>query len=375
MKVVSIEPTPNPNSMKINLDETLDPGVKFTFGQKDKANYPDYVKSILAIPGLVSIFQVSDFMSIQRHPNADWEEILSSIRTVLGEEGVTGKKNAEEHLSFGDIQVFIQNFRRIPMLVKVSNGKEEKRFPIPKRFQDAVMKASKAVKNMLIERKWEAKEPRYGTLEEVGTDLVDEIDAAYDDNRLQLLVEEAFHFDPNKKEKKILDEDEFMKKIASSDWRMRFSALSQSSADPQKIDLYIKMAKDPKMSIRRLCIVYLGIIKGEKVSQPLCEALKDEAVAVRRTAGDALTDLGDPKAIGPMTETLKDSNKLVRWRAARFLYELGDEGALQILKETADDPEFEVRMQIGQAIERIESGAKAQGSVWQQMTNKSDEKK
>ena len=205
------------------------------------------------------------------------------------------------------------------MLVKVSDEKEEKRFAIPKRFQDAVMKASKAVKNMLIERKWEAQGPRYGTLEEVGPAVVDEIDSAYDDKRLQLLVEEAFHFDPEKKEKKILSEEEFNEQITSNDWRMRFSALSQSGADPQRIDLYIKMAKDPKMSIRRLCIVYLGIIKGEKVLQPICEALKDEAVAVRRTAGDALTDLGDPKAIGPMTETLKDSNKLVRWRAARFL--------------------------------------------------------
>ncbi len=31
MKLVSIEPTPNPNSMKITLDVSLDPGVKYTF--------------------------------------------------------------------------------------------------------------------------------------------------------------------------------------------------------------------------------------------------------------------------------------------------------------------------------------------------------
>jgi len=79
MKLVSIEPTPNPNSMKINLDESLDPKIKYTFTQQDKANYPDYAQKILAITGVVSIFQVNDFMSIQRHPNADWENILARV--------------------------------------------------------------------------------------------------------------------------------------------------------------------------------------------------------------------------------------------------------------------------------------------------------
>jgi HEAT repeat protein len=89
---------------------------------------------------------------------------------------------------------------------------------------------------------------------------------------------------------------------------------------------------------------------------------------VRRSAGDALTDLGDRRAIGPMVETLKDPNKLVRWRASRFLYELGDESALPALREAQDDREFEVAMQIRQAIERIESGKVGQGPVWKQMT-------
>jgi len=378
MKLVSIEPTPNPNSMKINLDETLDPGKKFLFTQQDKANCPEYIQKVLAIPGVIRIFQVNDFMSIQRQANADWEPILARIRTILEGEGETGKKALEEQHGldekFGEIQVFIQSFRRIPMLVKVSNGKEEKRFAIPKRFQDSVLGASKASKNMLMERKWEAKGGRYGNLEDIGKAVVDEIDAAYGDRRLRLLGEKAFHYDSKKQEQKSLSDKELNEHIASDDWRLRFAALSQYGADPQKIDLFIKMAKDPKMTIRRLCIVYLGLIKDEQVLQPLCEALKDDAVAVRRTAGDALTDLADTRAMASMIATLKDSNKLVRWRAARFLFEQGDKSALPALKETIDDSEFEVSMQVRQAIERIESGGKAQGTVWQQMTRKSDKK-
>ena len=55
MKLVYIEPTPNPNSMKINLDESLAAGIKYTFTQQDQRNYPAYAKKILAIPGVVSL--------------------------------------------------------------------------------------------------------------------------------------------------------------------------------------------------------------------------------------------------------------------------------------------------------------------------------
>ena len=40
MNIVSIEPTPNPNSMKINLGERLDPGQKYSFTKKDKGRCP-----------------------------------------------------------------------------------------------------------------------------------------------------------------------------------------------------------------------------------------------------------------------------------------------------------------------------------------------
>jgi len=87
MNIVSIEPTPNPNSMKINLDEKLDPGKKYTFIKKDKERCPVQFKDILDIDGVTSIFRVADFLSVQRHPSADWEEILARVRTII--EGVS----------------------------------------------------------------------------------------------------------------------------------------------------------------------------------------------------------------------------------------------------------------------------------------------
>lgn len=376
MKLVSIEPTPNPNSMKITLDVSLDPGVKYTFAQQNLDQCPAQVQALLVIPGVESIFQVADFLSIQRHPSADWETILTRVRSILEGEAAGGDPASVEQraldATFGEVQVSLQSFRRLPMLIKVSNGQEEKRFAIPARFQEAMTRAAKSTKNMLMERRWQVIGIRYGTVDQVGEASVEEIDAAYDDRRLGVLTEAAFDYDENRQEAARWSNEELDKKLVSDDWRERFAALSQIGADPQRIDLLVRMAGDPKMNIRRLCVVYLGLIQGEQVMEPLCEALKDDAVAVRRTAGDALTDLGDPRAIEPMVQTLKDTNKLVRWRAARFLFEHGNRSALSALAEVADDPEFEVQMQVRQAIERIESGGAAQGTVWQQLTRPSE---
>jgi len=376
MNIVSIEPTPNPNSMKINLDEQLDPGKKYTFTKKDKERCPVQFKDILDIDGVTSIFRVADFLSVQRHPSADWEKILTRVRTII--EGVSQKKEntfSESELvdHFGEIQAFCQYFRNIPMLLKVTNGEEEKRLSIAKRFQEAINKASKASTNMLMERQWRSIGIRYGPIEQIGEMIVEEVEAAYNNKRLESLVEGAFHYE-EKKEEKRLNPQELEKQLINEDWRQRFAVLHQIGADKTQIDRFIKMSKDPKMNIRRLAVVFIGLIGGKKACEPLCEALKDEAVGVRRAAGDALTDIGDATAMGSIIETLKDENKLIRWRAARFLFEHGDESALVALRECQDDQEFEVRMQILQAIERIESGKEAQGTVWQQMTSKSDEK-
>ncbi|MNI79857.1 hypothetical protein D3C73_1363420 [compost metagenome] len=71
-----------------------------------------------------------------------------------------------------------------------------------------------------------------------------------------------------------------------------------------------------------------------------------------------------------MTEALKDGSKIVRWRAARFLYEVGTAEARDALEAAVNDPEFEVGLQARMALERIESGEEAAGTVWQQMAER-----
>ncbi|WP_156290322.1 conserved virulence factor C family protein [Oceanobacillus salinisoli] len=371
MKITSIEPTPSPHSMKINVSEELPAGVSFNYTDKDSlSDAPDYVKQLFAIEGVKNIYRVVDFIALARNPKTPWESILPEVRKVLGtEENVTIPEaqlsNKEE--AFGEVRVFIQMFREIPMQVKLDDGNEEKRFGLPKMFMDAVMEASSSSPNFVMERKWVEQHPRYGTMEEIGTDVVEELNASYDQERMNKLVEMALQNKPAgeapSKRRNIS-----LETLDHPDWKVRYAALDALNPTIEDLPLLEKALKDEKSSIRRLATAYLGMIEEPEVLPYLYIALKDKSVNVRRTAGDCISDLGFKEAIPEMIKTLSDPSRLVRWRAAMFLYEVGDESSIPALEAAAEDPEFEVRMQINMALERIQGGEDAKGSVWHQMT-------
>src|SRR5437867_5241058 len=202
VKLLSIETTPNPNSMKLNLDERLAKGVAITYTHENRGDCPSYIEKILAIPGLSSVFRVADFVAIQRKPTAGWEEILSQARIVL--EDTSSDRTKPEAAGASDkewreVTVSVQFFRDLPMLVKVSSGNETTRLPLPERFGQAIERAMGASENMLMERKWKEEGLRYGDPRDVGEAVVREISAVYDEKKLKELVERAYHPDFHEK--------------------------------------------------------------------------------------------------------------------------------------------------------------------------------
>ncbi|PTX62577.1 HEAT repeat protein [Melghirimyces profundicolus] len=376
MKLLSIEPTPSPNTMKLNVDESVPKARTYTPDKLEEA--PETIRRLLELEGVKSVFRVADFISVERHSTGNWEQILSGVREVFGDETENRGPKPERGTGdpaegFGEVRVHVQTFRGLPIQVKLTRDGEEKRVALPPRFAEAVMEAQKASENMVMERRWEERDVRYGDLDEIGEEVVEELSAAYDQNRLRALVQQAM------KKKGSVTEPAGRKAIKVTpemlddpDWRKRYAALERMDPGLEDLEVLGKALGDPKPSIRRLATAYLGSIEDPKVLPFLYRALKDPSVTVRRTAGDCLSDLGDPDAIGPMIEALKDKSKLVRWRAAMFLYETGDESALPALREAQNDPEFEVRMQVKMALERIEKGEEAGGSVWRQMTQRNE---
>jgi hypothetical protein len=399
VKIIRVEPTPSPNSMKLTLDERLNPGVRLDYKQGEEANAPAHIRKLLQIPGVTGVFQTGDFLALERHPKGDWRGILAAAEGVLGvaegqggdrtgtisADGKAGSKPEEAvpEKAFGEVGVLVQTFRGIPMQVRVSAGLEEKRAAMPQRFLDAASVAGLASPNLIMERKLEDRGVRYGELAEVLEEIVKELDAAYDDARLQELVARSHVLGGlagNGSKENLTDSSgENSSKeaapgtaLSDPDWRKRYAALERLKPGTDTIPVLMRALKDENTSVRRLAVVYMGDIREEDTLPYLLEALKDSSPIIRRTAGDTLSDRGDPKAAPAMEEALSDSSKLVRWRAARFLYEAGDESSLPSLLAAKDDPEFEIRLQVRLAIERIQGGEAAQGTVWQQMTRRNE---
>lgn len=372
MNIKSIEPTPSPNSMKIILDQTLPEGERNNYTKENIEDAPSIIQQLLSIEGVKGIFQVADFLAIERNPRTDWKKILHDVRRAFGEEKEDGpiedpEKSTNE--SFGEVKVLVQFFKDIPMQVKLLAGEEEKRFGLPDHFKNAAVSAV-TTENIVMERKWVEQGVRYGTLDEVGQQVVEELLAAYDEKRLQGLLNEALHPTEAKKQHKKRN-IVTLEMLDELDWKSRYAALEQMDPTIEDLPVLQKALADEKASIRRLAVVYLGMIESEKVLPLLYEAvLNDPSVTVRRTAGDCLSDIGNPQAIPTMVKALKDKNKLVRWRAAMFLYEVGDKSAVEALHEAENDSEFEVSMQVKLALNRIEGGKAAEGSVWKQMTER-----
>ena len=370
LNIKSIEPTPSPNTMKINLTEELPAGKSNNYKKDQAENAPQMIKDMLQIEGVKGVYHVADFLAVERNAKFDWQDILVQVRQVFGEN--TGEQNQQAQINehYGEVTVAIQQFKGIPMQIKANDSTQEKRFALPDYFIKGVAAAQKEDDNVVLLRKWKDYGIRYGEMEDIVKEVADELVAAYPEERITKLVVAAQETEDKKelvtnrpKIKLTVD------MLDDESWEKRYQLLDQMS-DPTVEDIPVleKALADSKVSIRRLAAVYLGMIEDPKVLPSLYKALRDSSAAVRRTAGDCLSDLGFEEAMGEMALSLSDKNKLVRWRAAMFLYEAGDETVLPYLKKAEQDPEFEVALQVKMALDRIENGEAAKGSVWKQMT-------
>lgn len=375
MKIVFIEPTPSPNTMKLHLDENLEPGIRKTYTRDNERSAPAWIRGLLQIPGVKSVFHTADFVALDRKGSADWAAILSEVQKQFGQEGVESAWSPEsgEASGFGEAQVFVQFFRGIPMQIRVKAGNQEERISLSERFVNAVTEVASAT--LIKERKLVDYGVRYGELPDIAREIEQELEAAFPPERLKGIVEQAIAHGRSETEfveqRRALSLDEIRERMKDPDWRVRYAALeSLQQPTEEALPLLAEALRDPQMQLRRLAVVYLGDLRTPEAMELLYEALRDSSAAVRRTAGDTLSDIGDPAATGPMIAALSDSSKLVRWRAARFLYEVGTDDALEALRAAVDDPEFEVGLQARMAVERIESGEQAAGTVWQQMAGR-----
>ena len=83
-RVIEIQPTPNPNARKFVLDRPVSQQPISFFNADAAKGYPLAAK-LFAVPGVSSLLLLGDFITINKSPNATWDDISKQARAVLAE--------------------------------------------------------------------------------------------------------------------------------------------------------------------------------------------------------------------------------------------------------------------------------------------------
>jgi hypothetical protein len=378
MLLISIETTPNPNSMKLNFDESVDRPATYTVEQIDDCE--GYIRSILRVDGVKSIFVCANFITLNRDPRVDWKPILDAVAISLkgsNKEQPNKDQLDKEHLDkerldeqraagarAGQATIVVQTFKGIPIQVKVTDAAGEKRIALESRFSDTAQSIQSATgADYLKERYWADWGARYGTASDVAVEVVEEINARMDPSALERLLRSATGDIEHARNLQEIEAD-----LKSQDWANRLKAVQELSEMKDTTALLASALVDEHQQVRRLAAAALGASADANAVTALARVfLEDVSPGVRRTAGDALSDIGSVEAVPSACRALLDPNKLVRWRAARLLADLGTEYALPYLRDALGDSQFEVNLEIESAIERISGGKEASFPMWKKI--------
>jgi hypothetical protein len=82
---VEIQPTPNINALKFVVNRRLTEGRSQTFRSAEEAGTHPLAIRLFAIPGVVQVFLLNDFVTVTRDPAAGWDEIAASAETAIRE--------------------------------------------------------------------------------------------------------------------------------------------------------------------------------------------------------------------------------------------------------------------------------------------------
>jgi hypothetical protein len=80
---VDIQPTPNINALKFALNRRVTEGRSQTFRSVGEASAHPLASRLFAIPGVVQVFLLNDFVTVTREPSAAWDEIAVSAEAAI----------------------------------------------------------------------------------------------------------------------------------------------------------------------------------------------------------------------------------------------------------------------------------------------------
>ena len=140
---VQTEVTPNPNSLKFIPGKPVSNNGSFEVTKKEEADN-ELVRNILSINGVTGIFLGSDFLSINKSENIDWEDIKHIAISLIndfysnGREFVIDKSLDEQNnVEFVEIEKQIIKILETKIRPAVAKDGGDIKF---KEFKDGVVK-------------------------------------------------------------------------------------------------------------------------------------------------------------------------------------------------------------------------------------------
>ena len=88
---VQTEVTPNPNSLKFLPGKIVSNNGSFEVTKKEDTD-SELVRNLLSVNGVTGVFLGSDFLSINKSENIDWEDIKHIVISLINDFYLTGKE-------------------------------------------------------------------------------------------------------------------------------------------------------------------------------------------------------------------------------------------------------------------------------------------
>jgi len=140
---VQTEVTPNPNSLKFLPGKSVSNNGSFEVTKKEETD-SELVRNLLSVNGVIGVFLGSDFLSINKSENINWEDIKHIVISLINDFYSTGKEfvianelSKEKKIELKEIEKQIINLLETKIRPAVAKDGGDIKF---KEFKDGVVK-------------------------------------------------------------------------------------------------------------------------------------------------------------------------------------------------------------------------------------------
>ncbi len=88
---IAAEVTPNPNTLKFNVNRTLAEGGSLNYPDSEKAKGSPLAEKLFAIQNVIGVMAGRDFITVTKAPGAQWQPMVEPVTKVIRELLESGK--------------------------------------------------------------------------------------------------------------------------------------------------------------------------------------------------------------------------------------------------------------------------------------------